>query len=285
MPDIFRFFGSLFSRNHRAVSWNMEIPPARYAIIHGNHGFLDVYDEILKEVNHHNVLGIFHAGDICGPGPSSIECIKKTVECNIIAIKGNHDRFFLGLDNIYKYTKKYALRTKKLRRKAKKTDPKNFKKYLQFPEKIRTNYFELVHDVYCPPYYGSKKRKRNNDDFLYQNKINRPVFFGSGHQFSISQKIGVNIQKKYLPFEQEILIKGPCVIGLPSMNYSKQKNVYCHGYVIVDIVSENENGEGGMIIKAYDMKADFIKKSEISPLKHRRIDQITFRSKQYHFYR
>jgi hypothetical protein len=239
----------------------MEIPPARYAIIHGNHGFLDVYDEILKEINHHNVLGIFHAGDLCGPGPSSIECIKKTVECNIIAIKGNHDRFFLGLDNIYKYTKKYALRTKKLRRKAKKTDPKNFKKYLQFPEKIRTNYFELVHDLYCPPYYGSKKRERN-DDFLYLNKINRPVFSGSEHQFFILQKIGVNIQKKYLPFEQEILIKGPCVIGLPSMNYSRQKN-----------------------IKAYDMKADLIKKSKISPLKHRRIDQITFISKQYDFYR
>jgi hypothetical protein len=40
-----------------------------------------------------------------------------------------------------------------------------------------------------------------------------------------------------------------------------------------------------MVIKAYDMKADFIKKSEISPLKHGTIDQITFISKQYHFYR
>ena len=284
MPDILRFFVNFFSRNHRVISWNMEIPPGRYAIISGNHGFLDVYEEILKEVNRHNVLGVFHAGDICGPGPASIECMKKTVECNIMAIKGNHDRFFLGLDDIHKYKKEYALKIKELRRKAKKTESKNFKKYLQFPEKIRTNYFELVHDVCYPPYYGSKKRKRN-DDFLYLNKIKRPVFVGSSHEFCISQKIGVNVQKKYLPFEQEILIKSSCVIALPSMNYSKQKNVYCHGYVIVDIVSENENVGGGMIIKAYDMKADFIKKSERSPLKHRRLDQITLTSKQYHFVR
>ncbi len=265
------------------ISWNMEIPPGRYAIINGNHGFLDVYEEILREVNRHNVLGVFHAGDICGSGPASIECMKKTVECNIIAIKGNHDRFFLGLDNIYKYTKEHTLKTKELRRKAKKTDRKNFKKYLQFPEKIRTNYFELFHDLYCPPYYGSRERKRN-DEFLYQNKIKRPVFSGAEHQFYISQKIGASVEKKYLPFEQEILIENSCIVGLPSMNYSKQKNVYRHGYVIVDIASQNEH-VGGMIIKAYDMKADFIKKSETTAFKHRRIDQITLTSKQYHFAR
>ncbi len=240
MPSIFRFFKRIFFKSNSVISWDIEIPEGDYAIISDNHGFLDVYNEILKEIYHHNVLGIFHAGDICGPGPSSIECIKKTIESNIMAVKGNHDRFFLGLDSIHKYKNQYAAISEQYRIKAKKTEPKIFKKFLQLPEKIKTNYFEIVHNFYMPPYYACNHGK-SNADFVYLNKIERPVFMGSDHEFYILQKVGINIQKEYLPFGKEIVIQNPCIIGVPSMNYSKDKDLYLHGYLIVSIISDSEN--------------------------------------------
>ena len=284
MSSIRQLFNRVFSQHPPAISWDMDIPPGKYAIIAGNHGFLDVYKEVLKEIDRHHVIGIFHAGDICGHGLLCGECLKTTVESNIMAIKGNHDRFFLGIDGIYKYDEQYALVAKESRRRIRKKDSKNFKKYLELPDQIRTEHFDIAHDLCYPPFYGSRKR-RKNEDFLYSGKIKRPVFIGSRHKFYILYKKGVNVQRKDLPFRKDISLKGPCIISVPSMNYSKQKDAFCHAYIIVDIPPDRGD-EGRLKIRAYDIEANFVKDNLVKDKSlYSTVDSIKLTSKQYHYKR
>jgi len=258
----------------KALLWNLFIPKGKYALIADNHGFIDVYKETIYEILHQHldVKGIFHLGDMFGANSTvddCIKCLRFTIENKIIALKGNHCRNLLNCDTKHKYSSKMTQFNKKLYEALKKNHDL-YERLLQFPDKIQTDYFDLVHSTFYRPYYSNNRY--NNDFCVTYDLISRPVFSSHEHKFHMRIKSGIGCKTTDLSFGQDILLKKPCIISIPTMNYSRERHKYNHGYVILSIM---ENGD--LMIHAHHLKKNFIvKERHIRNLDH--YDQITIKN-------
>jgi hypothetical protein len=248
----------------KALLWTMFIPKGKYAIIADNHGFLNVYKETICEIlqKHTDLKGIFHLGDMFGANATvkdCIACLRFTVENKIIALKGNHCRNLLNCDTKHRYSDQMTKFNKKLFEALKEEYPL-YEKLLQFPDKIETDYFDLVHSSSYRPYYSNNRY--NNDFCVTYDMITKPVFASHEHRFQMRVKAGIASKKIALEFDHDILIDKPCVISVPTMNYSRERNKYHHGYVIMSILDD-----GDLSIRAYHLDKNF-------QIKERRIRNI-----------
>ncbi|MGA1791983.1 MAG: metallophosphoesterase [bacterium] len=240
----------------KTLLWRMRIPQGKYAIIADNHGFFDVYEETVKEVldKHDDLKGIFHLGDMMGTGSTiedCINCLKFTVEKKIMAIRGNHCRNLLNCDTKHKYSQKTYDFNKELYHSLK-VESDLYERFLQFPDKIETGPFDLVHCSFYKPYYSSNGY--NNEMCLTYNLVPKPVFASHEHKFQMLIKSGISIKKLDLDLNKDILINKPCIISVPTMNYSKERHKFTHGYLILTIL-DNYN----LLIRAYHLDRIFVK--------------------------
>jgi hypothetical protein len=244
----------------RALVWKMFIPPGQYALIGDNHGFLDIYRETIHEIleNHHDIKGIFHLGDMFGanaPIEECIECLIFTIENRIIALKGNHCRNVLNCDTKHKYSPRkdrYNHQLYDLLRER----PDLYKKMLRFPDKIENDYFELVHSSVYRPYYSNTRY--SNEFCVTYDLVSRPVFASHEHRFQMTYKEGIGAKRVDLEFDRDIPVDVPCIISVPTMNYSRERHKYEHGYTIIS-VHENE----GLSIHAYHVGKAFTRKEPL----------------------
>jgi len=242
----------------RALLWKLNIPKGKYALIADNHGFFDVYKETVLEIldRHPDLKGIFHLGDIIGANSTiddCIHCLEFTLENHIIAIKGNHCRNLLHCDTRFKYSHRIKDFNKELNELLK-LHSDLYDRFYQFPDKIETDYFDLVHCSFYKPYYSYNGF--NNEIGLMYNLITKPVFTSHEHQFYMLSKNGIKIKKEDLKFDKDIFVIKPCVISMPTMNYSKEKHKFHHGYAILDVLDHHH-----LSIHAYHLDKDFINQS------------------------
>jgi predicted phosphodiesterase len=66
------------------------------ADIHAN---IHALDAVLETLSAHELAAIYCAGDIVGYGVYPNECVERLRELGAICIRGNHDRFVVGLDD------------------------------------------------------------------------------------------------------------------------------------------------------------------------------------------
>ncbi|MGA1843237.1 MAG: metallophosphoesterase [bacterium] len=245
----------------RALVWKMFIPPGKYALIGDNHGFLNIYRETVYEImeRHPDIKGVFHLGDMFGanaPLDECVECLRFTIENRIIAIKGNHCRNVLNCDTKHKYSPRKDKYNRQLYELLIE-QPDLYKKMLRFPDKIENDYFELVHSSVYRPYYSNTRY--SNEFCVTYDLVSRPVFASHEHRFQMTSKSGIGAKRSDLVFDEDIPVDTPCIISVPTMTYSRERQKYEHGYTIITI---RENG--ALSIHAYHMGKSFTRQEPLA---------------------
>jgi len=72
---------------------------AKILIIADIHANIQALEAVLEATSQHSLDAIYCAGDIVGYGSHPNECVDLMRELNAICIRGNHERFVLGIDD------------------------------------------------------------------------------------------------------------------------------------------------------------------------------------------
>ena len=240
----------------QCILWKMDIPLGRYAIIADNHGYLDVYKETVREIleTHDDIKGIFHLGDMFGAHASvedCIDCLRFTIAQNIMAIRGNHCRNVLQCDTRHRYSRRINEFDKRLHRSLKE-QPDLHESLLRFPDKIETPWFDLVHCCAAKPFYSNNGY--TNEMYLMHHMITKPVLVSHEHRFQMQTRNGIGIKRIDLELERDIELNQPCVISVPTMNYSREKHKYLHAYLILAVQDHS-----AVWIRAHHLKRNFVR--------------------------
>lgn len=71
----------------------------KFAVLSDIHANIHALDAVLETLSSHDLASIYCTGDIVGYGTHPNDCIKRLKEIGAVCIRGNHDRFAVGLDN------------------------------------------------------------------------------------------------------------------------------------------------------------------------------------------
>ncbi|MGA1843912.1 MAG: metallophosphoesterase [bacterium] len=258
----------------QSILWKLDIPMGRYAIIADNHGYFDVYKETVSEIleTHYDIKGIFHLGDMFGTQASvedCIDCLRFTLAHNIMVVRGNHCRKVLQCDTRHRYSRRVNEFDKRLNRSLKE-QPDLYESLLRFPDKIETECFDLVHCCAAKPFYSNNGY--SNEMYLMHNMISKPVFASHEHKFQMQARNGIGIKSIDLELDKDIEVNQPCVISVPTMNYSREKHKYLHGYLIIAIQDDYT-----VSIRAHHLKRSFVHTNTSHTMKQQYPDHIRIR--------
>jgi hypothetical protein len=89
--------------------------------------------------------------------------------------------------------------------------------------------------------------------YLMHNMIRKPVFISHEHKFQMLALNGVGIKRMDLELDRDIEIHQPCVVSVPTMNYSREKHKYLHAYLILTV-----QDTCAVSIRAHHLKRNFV---------------------------
>jgi len=258
----------------QSILWKLDIPLGRYALIADNHGYFDVYKETVSEIleTHADIKGIFHLGDMFGAQASvedCIDCLRFTIAQNIIAIRGNHCRKVLKCDTRYRYSRRINEFDERLYHSLKEHSDL-YENLLRSPDKIETTCFDLAHCCAAKPFYSNNGY--TNEMYLMHTMTPKPVFVSHEHKFQMQTRNGIGIKWVDLELDKDIELNQPCVVSVPTMNYSREKHKYLHAYLILTV-----QDNCAVSIRAHHLKRNFVHPRTPHTMKQTHSDRIRIR--------